>query len=92
MNEVQGVLKVYVLGETEFNLKDFMRKLHDSNIVDSKLQITISDGTVHEFNVCEYLEATIQSFIIDGEEVISEEINQKEKVTKLLPLVTKKVI
>jgi hypothetical protein len=95
MNEVQAELKVYVLGETELGVNDFVRRFHESNIVDSKLQITISDGTVHEFQVCEYLEAVIKSFSVNGEDVISEEINHichKEKIANCVDLATKKII
>jgi hypothetical protein len=92
MNEVQGIVKVYLLGETEFDLNEFVKKLHHSNVIDSKLVLTISDGTVHELQVCEYLEAIIKSFTVNGEETINEEIDQKENVAKVIPLATRKVI
>jgi hypothetical protein len=90
MNEVQVELKLYTLQQTEMDLNEFMNKFNDCNIVDTKLQVTLSDGSIHYAQVYDYLEAVIKSFLVDGEETIQEDINNKEKIAKLENLATNK--
>lgn len=77
--EVQGEIKLYVLQETELTIKDFLTKFHKDNIIETKLQFVLSDGSIHALHVCDLLEGIIKSFIVDGEDMTNE---IKELVTK----------
>jgi uncharacterized protein YihD (DUF1040 family) len=83
-NEVQGELKLYVLQETDLNLTDFLIKFSKENIIDAKLQIVLSDGSVHTLHVCDILERMmINSFLIDGKDVIQTEIKATKQETSV---------
>jgi hypothetical protein len=82
-NEVQGEAKYQLLYKTDMGVEEFMTKFHEDNIIDMKVQITLSDGSVHMMHVCEILNATVTNFEIDGEEVITQEEESKKKITKL---------
>jgi hypothetical protein len=82
-NEVQGTVKYNLLYKTDMNMETFMTKFHQDNIIDMKVTATLSDGSVHIFQVCELLEAAITSFELDGKEMVYEDIKDKEKITKM---------
>jgi hypothetical protein len=82
-NEVQGIVKYSLIHKTDFGLEEFVNKFSQENIIDMKVVTTLSDGTVHTFQVCELLEALITNFEVDGEEIITEEPEDKKKITKL---------
>jgi predicted PolB exonuclease-like 3'-5' exonuclease len=82
-NEVQGIVKYSLIHKTDFGLEEFVNKFNQENIIDMKVVATLSDGSVHTFQVCELLEALITNFEVDGEEVITEEPENKKKITKL---------
>jgi hypothetical protein len=91
MNEVQAELKLYVLQETDFDVNEYITKFNESNIVNVKLEITLSDGSVHKTSICEMLDGVIKSFIIDGEEKITKDMNKKERIAKRSDLAIKKL-
>jgi hypothetical protein len=66
-------------------MEEFLMKFHQGNIIDMKLNVTLSDGSLHTFEVCELLEALVTSFEVDGEEMIVENntAEEKKKITKL---------
>jgi hypothetical protein len=82
-NLVQGTVMYHLLHETNMSMEEFMAKFHQDNIIDMKVHCTLSDGSVHIFQVCELLKALITSFEVDGEEMIHGESEEKEKITKL---------
>jgi predicted PolB exonuclease-like 3'-5' exonuclease len=84
-NLVQGKATYQLLHETGFSLEEFLTKFHQDNIIDMKLNVTLSDRSVHTFEVCELLEALVTSFEVDGEEMIVEDktAEEKKKITKL---------
>jgi hypothetical protein len=51
-NEFQGTATLALLHETDMTPEEFLIKFHEDNIIDAKLQITLSDGTVHTLSVC----------------------------------------
>lgn len=82
-NLVQGEATYHYLYETEMNMEEIMVKYHPDNIIDMKLSIMLSDGSVHKVQLCNLLKATIESFVVDGEEMYEEDIKDKEKITKI---------
>jgi hypothetical protein len=88
-NIAQGTAAYHLLYQTDMNMEEFLHKFHEENIIDQKVMVTLSDGSVHTFHVYEYIKGIISSFIVDDEETIDDEIdmknviNLKEKVTKL---------
>jgi hypothetical protein len=82
-NEVQGIVKYHLIHKTGMNMEEFMTKFHHDNIIDMKVTATLSDGSVHTFQVCELLEALITNFEVDGEEMVTEQEENKKKITKL---------
>lgn len=89
MNEVQGSATFHVLYKTDMNVEEFIHKFHEDNMIDQKLVVTLSDGSVHTFQVYEYIAGIVNGFLVNGEETIEEDINMKnvidlkEKATKL---------
>ena len=86
-NLVQGEATYHYLYETEMSMKEIMVKYHPDNIIDMKLTIVLSDGSVHNVQLCNLLKATIDSFVIDGEEVLEEDIKDKKKITEINPVI-----
>jgi predicted PolB exonuclease-like 3'-5' exonuclease len=82
-NVVQGTVKYDLLYKTDMSMEKFMTKFHQDNIIDMKVIATLSDGSVHTFQVCELLEGLVTSYEVDGEEMITEQIEDKKKITKL---------
>jgi hypothetical protein len=82
-NEVQGVVKYSLIHKTDFGVEEFMNKFNQDNIIDMKVVTTLSDGSVHTFQVCELMEALITNFEVDGEEIITEQPENKKRITKL---------
>lgn len=85
-NEVQGTVTLNVLQMTNLNVKEFLTKFHEDNIIDTKVLLTLSDGSVHTFHVCEVIRAIITSFMINDEECVPTE---NEKASKPVNLLTK---
>lgn len=92
MNEVQAELKVYILQQTEMGVNEFITKFNEGNIINMKMEITLSDGSVHQTQLCELLDGVIKSFIVNGEEQIEEDINKTEKIAKLSDLAINKSV
>jgi hypothetical protein len=46
-NQAQGTIQMYLVKNTEMDEEEFQRKLNVRNIVGAKLQLTTSDGVVH---------------------------------------------
>jgi hypothetical protein len=86
-NIIQGEASYHYLYETEMSLEEIMAKYHPDNIIDMKLTIMLSDGSIHKVQLCNLLKATIDSFIVDGEEMLEEDIKDKEKITKMNPVI-----
>lgn len=88
-NEVQGSATFHVVQKTNMSVDEFFHKFHEDNIIDQKLTVTLSDGSVHTFQVCNMENPIITSFIENDEEMVEEDIQMnkvvqiKEKVTKL---------
>jgi hypothetical protein len=87
MNEFQGKATYYLYHRTGMGMEEFLHKFHKDNIIDIKVTATLSDGSVHNFAAVEMLEALITNFFIDGEEVFSNDIENKEKITKINPVI-----
>lgn len=89
MNEVQGSATFHVLYKTDMNMEEFIHKFHEDNMIDQKVVVTLSDGSVHTFQVYDYISGIVHSFIENGEEMVEEDFKMKnvveikEKVTKL---------
>lgn len=89
MNEVQGLATFHVLYKTNMSVEEFLHKFNENNIIDQKVVVTLSDGTQHTFQVYEYIAGLINSFVVNDEEIVEEDIDMKniveikEKVTKL---------
>jgi hypothetical protein len=47
MNEVYGEATLHLIAKTELNEELFNMKFHEENIIDVKVQVTLSDGSVH---------------------------------------------
>jgi hypothetical protein len=82
-NEVQGIVTYHLIHNTDFGIEEFTNKFHQDNIIDMKVIATLSDGSVHTFTVCELLRATVTNFEVDGQEIITEQEENKKKITKL---------
>jgi hypothetical protein len=82
-NEFQGKVEYNLLYKTDMGMEEFMLKFHQDNIIDMKVLATLSDGSVHTFNVCELLKAVITSFEVNGEEMVFDDVENKEKITKI---------
>jgi ethanolamine utilization protein EutQ (cupin superfamily) len=88
-NEVQGKATIEVYYKTTMSVEEFLQKFHKDNIIDQKQIVTLSDGSVHTFQVCDMTDAFITSFLVDDEEIVEDviEMNKvidiEEKVTKL---------
>jgi hypothetical protein len=46
-NEVQGTATLHLIMNTEMDEEIFTTKFHEDNIIDVKVQVTLSDGSVH---------------------------------------------
>lgn len=70
MNQSQGLAILHVLKDTKMDENEFMDRFDPNNIVDVKIQVTTSDGQVH--NITAFLEDLIWHDFI----------NNKAKATK----------
>lgn len=86
-NLVQGEATYHYLYETEMSTEEIMTKFHPDNIINMNLTIMLSDGSVHNVQLCNLLKATIDSFIVDGEEMLEEDIKDKKKITEINPVI-----
>lgn len=48
---VEGFAEMSLLKETKMTKEVFLNKFHPDNIIDQELKVTLSDGSVHTFNV-----------------------------------------
>lgn len=48
---IEGVAEVFLTTETSMSVEEFMNKFHPENIIDQKLQLTLSDGSVHMIDI-----------------------------------------
>jgi hypothetical protein len=46
-NEVQGTATLHLIMNTDMDEETFTNKFHEDNIIDVKVQVTLSDGSVH---------------------------------------------
>lgn len=69
-SEAHGLASVYLINKTELNEEKYRTKFDQENIVGVKIEITTSDGKVHNVN----------AFL--GELTWNEFINNKEIATK----------
>lgn len=94
-NEVQGSVTLNLLYKTDMNVEEFLHTFNDDNIIDLKVVVTLSNGSIHTISCAEYVKGIINSFIVDDEELVEEEIDMKnvvelkKKVTKSNDSVTK---
>lgn len=72
-NTVQGSTTLYFLQETTLSREEYATKFNHENIIDMKLQITLSDGSVHMVSIMEVLDGKVVEFLEDEE---------KEKTTE----------
>lgn len=81
-NEFQGTATYDLLYRTNMGLEEFLNKFTPDNIVDMKIHATLSDGSKHIIQVCEIVKAVLNSFTVNGDEVVMEDLTEKEKITK----------
>jgi hypothetical protein len=72
-NQAQGTIQMYLVKNTEMDEEEFQRKLDVRNIVGAKLQLTTSDGEVHNVELADVL--SLQWDVFDS----LEEEEEKEK-------------
>jgi hypothetical protein len=89
-NTMVGKVTLTVLFNTDMDVKEFIAKFQEDNFVGGKAKFVISDGNEHEMDICDVENGVIHSFMIDGEEVVDDQIVvTKQTVTKPENLVTK---
>jgi hypothetical protein len=86
-NQFQGKGCYQWLYNTELNAEQLLTTFHPENIIDMKMTITLADGSVHKVQICDILDVQITDFMVDGEEVFSSDIEDKEKITRINPVI-----
>lgn len=90
-NTMVGKVTLTVLFDTDMDIEEFLTKFTEDNFVGGKAKFVISDGSEHEMDICNVEDGIIDSFMIDGEETVEDQIVvKKQEVTKpVVNLVTK---